>query len=133
MADNSSELFYFSSNAEQSTSNFSSTVPSLISEHHSHLEVDYDGSKDIFPLYRISFMWLIAIGFFIAYVVGYFSSIILNLIKGKTEQVAPELISPLVKYFYFEKPQKAAHVSDAIKSKNELSEMEVIRRNSNFI
>ncbi|GFQ87192.1 putative sodium-dependent multivitamin transporter, partial [Trichonephila clavata] len=56
-------------------------------------------AEEIFPLYKLSYMWFAPIGLIVGLVVGYVASIIINLISGETPDVPDELLSPLIKYF----------------------------------
>ncbi|GFY45108.1 putative sodium-dependent multivitamin transporter [Trichonephila inaurata madagascariensis] len=56
-------------------------------------------AEEIFPVYKLSYMWFAPIGLIVGLVVGYVASIIINLISGETPDVPEELLSPLVKYF----------------------------------
>ncbi|KAG8182491.1 hypothetical protein JTE90_020407 [Oedothorax gibbosus] len=59
-----------------------------------------ENEDDVFILYRISYMWYSLIGVVSTLVVGYLASIIINILKGKTEDVPLELISPMAMYFW---------------------------------
>ncbi|GFW25285.1 sodium-dependent multivitamin transporter [Trichonephila clavipes] len=56
-------------------------------------------AEEIFPVYKLSYMWFAPIGLIVGLVVGYVASTIINLISGETPDVPDELLSPLVKYF----------------------------------
>ncbi|XP_015913585.1 putative sodium-dependent multivitamin transporter [Parasteatoda tepidariorum] len=60
--------------------------------------------EDIFPLYRISYMWFAPIGFIFSFVIGYVTSILINMKTGKTKYVSPDLLSPAVKWFIHKSP-----------------------------
>ncbi|XP_071034916.1 putative sodium-dependent multivitamin transporter isoform X2 [Parasteatoda tepidariorum] len=54
-------------------------------ENKTDIKVENDNTEYIFPLYRISFMWTVAVGFFLTYIIGYFSSIIINIVNDLNE------------------------------------------------
>ncbi|XP_015913588.2 putative sodium-dependent multivitamin transporter [Parasteatoda tepidariorum] len=101
---NSSVMINFLNATEyaDSSSNHLNHIHSF--ENETDVKVENDNPEYIFPLYRISFMWTAGIGFVLTYIVGYFSSIIINIINGKTKYVSPELLSPAVKWFIHKSP-----------------------------
>ncbi|XP_054717017.1 putative sodium-dependent multivitamin transporter isoform X2 [Uloborus diversus] len=73
------------------------TTPSLttIQNNISNSTVDEESEEYIFPLYRISYMWFAQIGFFSAIIIGYFASVLINLMTGEQCNVPNELMSPM--------------------------------------
>ncbi|KAG8182489.1 hypothetical protein JTE90_020405 [Oedothorax gibbosus] len=56
-------------------------------------------SDDIFPLYKVSYMWFSAIGCGSTMLIGYVASLILNHKRGEVAEVPMELLSPMAKHF----------------------------------
>ncbi|XP_015913589.1 putative sodium-dependent multivitamin transporter isoform X1 [Parasteatoda tepidariorum] len=93
-------------------------------ENKTDIKVENDNTEYIFPLYRISFMWTVAVGFFLTYIIGYFSSIIINIVNGETKEVSPELISPIMKCFC---NRNSSSSKSKTNMKKDLNEMKVVR------